>query len=162
MQRDNKNKGGFLALFIVGFILCIIGGVAWLRKEDNGFSRLASGVANQNVMIKNIEDKYSKLLEDYVAQQASNKVISETQNALLNKMQMLEMRMDAQPKHQAPVVMPNKVSLQVDKPLELKWPAQAVQVIYREGPPVKFKTKKPTPLLDKAGVTKRRAAEVNQ
>ena len=111
------------------------------------------------MLIQNIEKKYSQLLVDYVAQQSSNKMIADTQDKLLNKMQMLEMRMDAQPKNQAPIVMPNKVSLQMDKPMELKWPAQAVQIINREGPPVKYKKKQPTPLLDKAGITSRKASE---
>lgn len=148
--------------FALGFVSLVVAGVLYLRSEDNGFNKLARGVSDYNKQMDRMLDQHKQLMDKY----AELQIQLDTGRALMGKqmdrMQMLEMRLDALPKHQAPIVMPNKVSLQMDKPMELKWPAQAVQVIYREGPPVKFKTKKPTPLLDKAGVTKRRAAEVNQ
>ena len=144
--------------FALGFISLVVAGVLYLRSEDNGFNKLAKGVSDYNKQMETIARQHQELL----TKNAEVQIQLDTGRALLGKlsdrMQMLEMRMDAQ-RDRAPVVMPNKVSLQIDKPLEMKWPAQAVQVIYREGPPATFKKKAATPLLDKAGVTSRKASE---
>jgi IS5 family transposase len=160
MQQVNKNGGGVMGwFFALGFISLVVAGVLYLRSEDNGFNKLARGVSEYNKQMDRMLDQHKQLMDKY----AELQIQLDTGRALLGKttdrMQMLEMRLDAMPKHQPAVVMPNKVSLQIDKPMELKWPAQPVQVIYREGPPVKFKKKPSTPLLDKAGITSRKASE---
>ncbi len=146
-------KGARMLFAIAGFMCFVVTVVIWLKGEDSQTSKLNVSVEKQNELINGILHKYDKILESYVAQESANKVIHETQEQMKERIQLLELRVDAESKLKSQ--MPNKFTMKITQPLQLKMTEpmrieQPIQVIYREAAKVGPKTKS----FGKSAVTK--------
>jgi TolA-binding protein len=127
--------------FAIGFICMVAGVVAYLMKENNGYSRLADGVDDMSARAERIEKSVRDAMNNYASMQDQVTRHRELIEKLSDRLQLAEMRIDAESRKQPAVQVPSRIRLEM--------PQQPIQVIYREGPPAQLK-KKPAAAAEQA------------
>lgn len=131
-NEEGKMSSGIL--FVVAFVLFVAAIVVYLGKEDTAYTQVAEGVKNQEAVVGKIEKAYQELQKQLEAVRENQAYELDFREKMVQKIQMLEMRLDSQPK---PVTVSHKDS-PMPQPLkvELTTPIP-IKMIYREAKPVK-------------------------
>lgn len=128
------NEGGKVSpvlLFSAAFILFVAAIVLYLVKEDSAFNKVAAGVSEQNQHTASVlrENKDLRVSIDTMLEWQKTQI--EMNDKFMQRLQLIEMRLDSQPKvtnvkhTDAPMPQPLKVEL-----------TTPIKVIYREARPV--------------------------
>jgi hypothetical protein len=128
-----NNEGGKVSpefLFFAAIVFFIAAIVIYLRKEDNSYANVAEGVKATTATAERVERENKDLKIGIDAMLSWQQKQMELNDKTLQRLQLIEMRLDSQPKAQsvvhkdAPMPQPLKVEL-----------TTPIKVIYREARP---------------------------